>query len=290
MPLVYYHNLKISLKERLKIDRLIFNGMKKYIVLSLLLLFTFCTPLKELKKENEVLNDSVAKLLKQIELLKDQDGDGVPDYVDVTYEVDPKTHHLVGASIKHNAPTIVYRSVSSAAPSETIESTQYNLGYLTYYIPDTMKVGVRYRIELRITKYKTVEFTAKLDTHRVEAQVRIAHKMEAKLTDIDKAFNIVTDNTPEQSVEMDKSFTRWIWFVTPIKSGSHELKMVVVIKENDLVKDIPVYENSIYIKSAPLYTTKGFFEQYWQWLIGTFVVPLCIWWYNKKKKKKSVKV
>lgn len=263
--------------------------MKKYIVL-LTLLFAFCTPQKKLEKEKETLNDSIAKLLKQIELLKDQDGDGVADVVDIEYEVDPKLHHIVGASPRYDDPTIIYHSTGAVIDPTTLESTKYNLGYLTYYIPDTMKVGVQYRIELRITKYKTVEFTANIDTHRVESSVRIAHKMEAKLTDIDKAFGIVTDITPEQSVEMDKSFTRWIWYVTPIKSGKHELKLIVVIKEKDLVKDIPVYENSIYVKSAPLYSTVSFFDEHLEWIlggIGTTASSLIVWWWNNRKKKKK---
>jgi hypothetical protein len=183
---------------------------------------------------------------------------------------------------------------TSVVPTESVNiiPTQgSDLGFITYYIPDTMKVGARYSITLRISKHNTTELHANMDTNSVQAKVRIGHKMEARLTDIDSAFEFNTDNTPEQSVEMNESYTQWNWFVVPIKSGRHELRLIVVLKEGDIVKDIPVYENNIYVTASPLFTVESFFEENWKWIAGGIASAASsafAWWWVNRRKKKSV--
>lgn len=163
------------------------------------------------------------------------------------------------------------------------------MGHLTYYIPDTMKVGKSYKIQLRISKHNTVEFHMNMDSNSVKKVIRIGSLMEAKLTDVDDAFKVNTTNTSTQSIERDSSYTEWVWYVTPLKGGKHLLKLTIVIKEDNLTKDIPVYEDRIYVQSSPIFTTKEFIRTYWQYMLG--VIGTCFaWWYsNMRKKKKSMK-
>lgn len=163
------------------------------------------------------------------------------------------------------------------------------MGYLTYYIPDTMKVGTEYKVQLRISKHNTVEFHMNMDTSSVKKQIRIGSSMETKLIDVDNVFEISTTNTPIQTIENDSSYTEWVWYVTPQKGGRHLLKLVVVIKENNLTKDIPVYEDKIYIQASPLFTIKGFFTQYWQYLLGVAGTVFAWWYTNMRRKKKKAK-
>jgi len=160
-----------------------------------------------------------------------------------------------------------------------------SMGYITYYIPDTMKVGLKYKIQLRISKHNTVEFHMNMDTNSVKKQIRVGSTMETKLIDVDNVFEINTTNTPIQTVENDSSYTEWVWYLTPQKGGRHLLKLVVVIKENDLTKDIPVYEDKVFIQSSPVYSTKGFFTKYWQYILGT-IGTIFTWWYANMRKKK----
>lgn len=255
--------------------------MKKYFFIILISLTSCVTQRKldEANKTNAVLRDSVSFFKQALKYSTD-------NYVEERLKpYSPK--HVSNAKVvettAHFNLTLKPQTNSGVAVSE--ENQSINFGYITYYIPDTMKVGTKYVIELRITKYNTIEFTAKIDTNRVEKEIRIAHKMEAKLIDIDKAFEIVIGNTADQSIEMNKSFTRWLWYVTPKKIGQHELRLIVVIKEKELIKDIPIYEDKVYVKTSIGYQTESFFEAYWQWLIGTFILPFLVWLYNKKRKK-----
>lgn len=164
-----------------------------------------------------------------------------------------------------------------------------SMGYLTYYIPDTMKVGTEYKVQLRISKHNTVEFHMNMDTSSVRKQIRVGSSMETKLIDVDNVFEISTTNTPIQTIENDSSYTEWVWYVTPQKGGRHLLKLVVVIKENNLTKDIPVYEDKIYIQASPLFTIKGFFIQYWQYLLGVLGTVFAWWYTNMRRKKKKAR-
>lgn len=161
------------------------------------------------------------------------------------------------------------------------------MGYITYYIPDTMKVGKEYKIQLRISKHNTVEFHYNMDTNSVKKQIRVGSSMETKLIDVDNVFSINTTDTPIQSIENDSSYTEWVWYIIPQKGGRHLLKLVVVIKEDNLTKDIPVYEDKIYIQASPLFTIKGFLSQYWQYILG-LIGSIFTWWYaNMRRKKKK---
>jgi hypothetical protein len=181
-----------------------------------------------------------------------------------------------------------YVSVSSDTVMMASNNQRDGFGTVIYKVPDTMKVGKTYRIELRISKYNTPEFTQGVSENAVQKPIRIGRSMETRLVSPDDAFEIKTDNTPTQTIEMDSSYTDWVWFVTPTKSGDHYLRLLIVIKEDNLTKDIPVYDGVIHVKSSPTWTVWEFIKKYWQWMLGTLVIPFSVWWYNKKKKKKTV--
>lgn len=196
-------------------------------------------------------------------------------------------------SIGHGVPNtneIEYETSMGHTPQNLmVMSSSPSMGYITYYIPDTMKVGKEYKIQLRISKHNTVEFHYNMDTNSIKKQIRVGSSMETKLIDVDNVFEISTTNTPIQSIENDSSYTEWVWYVTPQKGGRHLLKLVVVIKEDDLTKDIPVYEDKIYIQSSPLFTIKGFFLEYWQYILG-LIGSIFTWWYaNMRRKKKRTR-
>ena len=165
------------------------------------------------------------------------------------------------------------------------------MGFITYYIPDTMKVGVEFKVNLRIGKKNSVSISAGLPSTSVKREIRVGKTMQAviKQTSPDSDFKISELNTAIQTVENDTSFTTWEWSIIPLKSGKHGLKLVVVIKEDNLTKDIPVYEDNIYVYSSPLYDIKKFVGDNWKEFgsgaMSMVVIPLVVWWYNKRKKK-----
>lgn len=252
----------------------------RYVISILIFFLVFsCKPPKETIKDSDVwVTDSISTV--------DSTRFNYPQLKEDTLSVGVGSGHnntLPHVIIKNNE---VPRSTPNVTTNtDTIQNNQYNFGYITYYIPDTMKVGQSYRIELRISKYNTVELSIGLDTNRVQRNIRIGSKMEAKLIDVDNVFRINSTNTPEQTVEMDKSYTTWVWHVVPLKAGRHELKLLVTIKQNDIVKDVPVYEDKVYVQASPIFTIWGFIKENWHYILGT--LGACFtWWYTNMRRKR----
>ena len=90
-------------------------------------------------------------------------------------------------------------------------------------------------------------------------------------------------NKSEQIIE-DEVYTEWQFTVVPLKSGNHELKLVVSMIKGDLVKE-ETWSDTIKVKSNVTKEALGFWEKYWQWLFTTIIIPIIIFFWKKKKKE-----
>lgn len=173
-----------------------------------------------------------------------------------------------------------------------------NSGWIAYSVPEEMKVQKNYTVKVRISK-KQGQSKAELilgnhdpinnpefPTIAVIEDVKVSGEMSAELRGDDTQFKIVSLSTPVQNID-DESYTEWDWIVTPLKSGSSSLKLVVKVK--DLNKDIVVFNKNIKIKSNVPVVVEGFFDKYWQWFMTTIIIPVFIYFWNKKKKKRQTK-
>lgn len=167
-------------------------------------------------------------------------------------------------------------------------------GIVLYEIPDTMKVGNSYVAKLRISDGGGEIILEGLDVDNISSnkkikviKSRVGRIMGVKLSNIggENDFDIRLLNSEVQVIEEGNSYTSWEWVITPLRSGNKKIKMVIIIKEGDFVKDIPVYEDYIYIRSSPGFYLWGFLEKYWQWLMGTIIIPLFLFIWSRKKKK-----
>lgn len=173
-----------------------------------------------------------------------------------------------------------------------------NSGWIAYSVPEEMKVQKNYTVKVRISK-KQGQSKAELilgnhdpinnpefPTIAVIEDVKVSGEMSAELRGDDTQFKIVSLSTPVQNID-DESYTEWDWIVTPLKSGSSSLKLVVKVK--DLNKDIVVFNKNIKIKSNVPVVVEGFFEKYWQWFMTTIIIPVFIYFWNRKKKRRQTK-
>ena len=164
------------------------------------------------------------------------------------------------------------------------------MGVVAYYIPDTMKVNVEYIASIRISKELSRDILIGfIDSSSViSKQIRVGERMEVKLVETNSSienFKITALSSGIQNIENDSSYTTWEWSIRPVKCGVHKLKMIVVIKGDGFTKDIPVYENSIFIKSSPVFTIETFFVNNWQYMLSTIIIPFIIFLWRKRKKE-----
>lgn len=163
--------------------------------------------------------------------------------------------------------------------------TPKSTGTVFYNIPDTMDIKQTYTVTVRISKAKNIAFmiTDFKDTVKT-AVVKTSSKMEVRLVDVNNSFTVVADNSGEQVIDSDSTtYTQWTWNVTPNKSGVNALKIVVACFDEQNNKKEIVYQDKILIKGSVEKATLGFFEEYWQYLLSTFIIPILLWLFKKKK-------
>lgn len=164
-------------------------------------------------------------------------------------------------------------------------------GRIVYKIPNVMRIRSTYKVFVRIAKSKaTVSIYDSLSGEVMTSKIPITETMEVKLVDISikgkKSFEIVSDNNAVQIIESGDTYTEWSWNVTPIRVCNTKLKIIVSIIKNDNKKDI-VYEDTVEIERDIKEQIIFFLEEYWKWLITTFIIPFVVWWWKNRKKKNN---
>lgn len=229
--------------------------------------------------------DSVV-LLKSEEI-KDSDGDGVVD-------------NGIDRKPSSEGPIIEDDRIEDKTTKKQLDNP--GLGVVAYSVPKEMQVGKTYTVKLRISKEKNkVQIVRgdgipiadiKVDSRIIISSIRVEPVMSAKLITDSSKMIIQPVSTEIQDIE-DQGFTEWAWRLTPIKGGDVLLRIVVNIKQkvdgDVILKDIPVYDEVVSIKSNVVFSISGFISQYWQWIMTTIIIPLVVWFYNKEKKKSKGK-
>lgn len=221
---------------------------------------------------------------------KDENEDGLPDGEDINEE--PTTN---GSVVKIEVEEALIKA--------------YNLveGRIAIAVPERMYIDSTYRVEVALTKSQgedDAEVTIEMqeaDIAKVES-IKLTSSAVVELKDDrpedDKAFSIKQlHQFAEQPVD-GTSNTIWSWFVTPIKSGTYPLHVVVNVrvkgKDGDAThRMLPTYDRQIFVDSSWYVEAKKFSVKNWQWLIAVIVSPLFVWlgnivkaWYDKRQQNK----
>ena len=163
-------------------------------------------------------------------------------------------------------------------------------GKVIYQIPSEMKVRETSQVFVRIGK-SSVNIYENLNGEIRETSIPITQTMEVSLVDPspsdNKIFEIIPDNQAIQIVDSTDTYTQWTWNVTPLKSGSSDLKIVVSIIKNGNKKEV-VYQDKVKIKINPFKQFVFWFNNYWQWLFTTLLIPVFKWLYDKYFKKEKL--
>lgn len=237
------------------------------------------------------------------------DSDGVTDQFDMekdsviiiesamSYEEKIRSHKD-GGSYHYKNATIIDKVESIKQNKNLIK------GLVAYSVPDEMTVGEDYNVKIRITKDSTQKKTLIVGDNEIPINdttvnstitiesIRVSSIMSATLTtNSDDNFKITTKSSETQNIE-NFGYTEWEWNVMPLKSGEHELKLIIKVRITSedgekSFKDIVVFEKNVLSKKNVSYSVKKLINKYWQWSLSTVIIPFFIWLYNRKKKKKE---
>lgn len=159
------------------------------------------------------------------------------------------------------------------------EIDQLKIGKILFNPPNIMKVGVKERIEVRVTQDLEVELNKALRGRGIPQieKIRIYEIMKLKLSGGD--FNIVSLSEEEQIVSK-KGITEWAWDVTPGIRGKQVLQLMVTLQikiessQNHISH--PVLEREITVEVNPVYSTKVFLIENWKWVVTALVMPIAL--------------
>ena len=160
-------------------------------------------------------------------------------------------------------------------------------GKILFNPPKEMKVRETELVEVRITKSMAEELTRDLKGRGdpIIEEINVSTSMNVRLTGIN--FDIEPQNGAAQAIESDK-FTKWVFYVTPLKSGIQTLYITVyaiisIPGYDDKEKEYEVEDWEINVKVNPIWLLKC----NWQFIVGTLIaiVSLIIAAISIRKKK-----
>lgn len=170
-------------------------------------------------------------------------------------------------------------------------SEEVKLGQVLYQTPDTMILLVESKVIVRISKGKldTAQISEGLSGPVNGVKINVTSKMEVKLLDPspdnDRSFEIRDINKSQQVIE-DEVYTEWLFTVVPLKTGEHELKLVISIIRNGEIKE-QTWSDTIRVKNNVPKKVLTFWEKYWQWLLTTIIIPIIVYFWKKREEKKK---
>jgi len=158
------------------------------------------------------------------------------------------------------------------------EMEQLSVGQILFNPPEVMKAGIKERIEVRISQNIQEDLTKILKGRglpRVE-EIIVGSVMKVKLSG--EAFNIESFSDEVQFIG-SSGYTQWEWDVTPIKTGNkfmHLSLSVSVYLQNygEKTKSLPVMDKEIYVETNLRWGFCYFFNNNWQWIVGTIIAIL----------------
>ncbi len=126
-----------------------------------------------------------------------------------------------------------------------------NMGKIVHDIPTKMQLKKRYKCQVRVGMDEAIVLLDKevLNEDDIKMMdVKISEIMEAELrSEVSGAFKVEALTEKEQFVE-DDDYTEWVFYVTPMKTGDHQLLLKVsiikVINNKERKKEI-VLENLV---------------------------------------------
>ena len=215
-------------------------------------------------------------------------------YYGVLY-ISPKIAYIPNAIQLYSQKQPTLETTMHISNSIEKEIEKLSSGRILFNPPEEMKVGVKERVVVRLTKDITENLTEGLKVAgapQIEP-IELGTFMTVKLTGGDN-FDIKALSTEEQVVK-PVGFTEWSWDVRPLKSGRQELHLTVTVRilisgQDEQKIDWPVMDKQISVEVNPPYTFKRFIECYWQWIVATIisaiaVIPIILKLVGRTRKK-----
>lgn len=169
-------------------------------------------------------------------------------------------------------------------------------GKIAFDVPTEMKEAKPEKVEVRIAKGvdKDVANLLKkgLSSQTKVDELQVAPFMIVHLESAEKSVFEITPLTQDRQIITGDGYTTWAWTVRPLAAGKHTLYLTVGTRftlpgRTEETQFRPLYETNISVQVDRIYEAKLFLSGYWQWFMGSLIIPLLgfVWRHWKRKSK-----
>ena len=181
-------------------------------------------------------------------------------------------------------------SPTSVSPAQDVLAG-LPMGRVVFACPAEMRVRATERVEVRISSDPNSNLMAGLRERGIalEQSAKIAPVMKVTLIPEGRsAFDIQSLSEGEQLISSE-GFSQWVWSVTPLQAGIHNLDLTVNVVVNvpqlgAQKRQIPVLTQTVKVRADPVFAARQFWSSNWQWLTTTLLIPLGLWLWKRRSK------
>ncbi len=119
----------------------------------------------------------------------------------------------------------------------------------------------------------------------ISETLQVSNLMQARLTG--EGFKIVAVTPEKQAVS--SGITEWLWDVTPLKEGKHQLTLsmdaLITVNGEVVPKTLRTYRKPIEVEVTATQVAGNFLSEHGKWAWSTLLLPLFAWVAKKRKDR-----
>lgn len=167
---------------------------------------------------------------------------------------------------------------------------QMTLGTVAFNTPATINIQETVSIHVALSPTESaaaLEERVEGPGQKVSAALQVANNMEARLTG--EGFKIVPVTSERQAVS--SGVTEWIWDVTPLTAGKHQLSLtidaLINVNGETVPKTLRTFRKPIEVEVTAIQHVSGVINDHGKWLWTTLLVPIVAWGARKRRARKK---
>ena len=204
-----------------------------------------------------------------------------------TARAEPASVAAAPAQPETEAPT---PDTSTAAVDQIL--SQLVLGAVAFNAPE--KINIEDTVSIRVAlspDQGAAAVSARIEEpgKRIAETLQVSNLMQARLTG--EGFKIVAVTPEKQAVS--SGITEWLWDVTPLKEGKHQLTLsmdaLITVNGEVVPKTLRTYRKPIEVEVTTAQVAGNLLSEHGKWAWSTLLLPLFAWFAKKRKDRASGK-
>lgn len=166
--------------------------------------------------------------------------------------------------------------------------SQLTLGNVAFNTPATINIEETVSIHVALSPSENaaaLKDRVEGPGEKVSHALQVANNMEARLSG--EGFKIVPVTSERQAVS--SGVTEWIWDVTPLTAGKHQLTLtidaLINVNGETVPKTLRTFRKPIEVEVTTVQRVGGVINEHGKWLWTTLLVPIFGWVAKRRRDK-----